>query len=41
MLRGFLATADGQGKEARGQRLASQHTGKDRAGLFNHGAGDI
>ncbi len=41
MIRGFLATADGQGKEARGQRLASQHTGKDCAGFLDHGTGDI
>ena len=30
-----------QGRKTRGRRLAPQHTGKDLAGFFGHGTGDI
>lgn len=35
-----LITSVHEGEEP-GQRLASQHTGKDRARFFDHGTGDI
>ena len=41
IMSGSPAMADGQGKEARGRRLAPQYTGKDRAGFLDHGTGDI